>query len=203
MKINNNQKTVLWDSADVCLILMDYQDEMFSGVGSSSTDEIESQIRMLVEAAQNVGVPIILSTIGVNLGVNEPTRTSISDLIPDVVPIDRSSMNAWEDSAFRDAVVATGKRRLIMAGLWTEICLAFPVVDFLARDYEVMIPVDAVGGLTKLAHETAIARMIQAGAVPNTSLAIVTELFRDWSSDRATILRPVFNSYFRREHSIN
>ena len=91
-------------------------------------------------------------------------------------------MNAWEDRAFRDAVEKTGRKRLIFGALYTEICLAFPVVDALKDGYDVTFPVDAVGGMSQLAHGTAIQRLAHAGAVPNTALALVTELFRDWAS---------------------
>jgi hypothetical protein len=92
------------------------------------------------------------------------------------------SMNAWEDEAFRAAVQRTGKKRLIFGALYTEICLAFPVIDALRDGYDVTFVVDAVGGLSQLAHRTAVRRSTAAGAVPNTALALATELFRDWAS---------------------
>ncbi len=104
-------------------------------------------------------------------------------------------MNAWEDRPFRGAVNKTGRKRLIFCALFTEICLAFPVVDALADGYEVTFVVDAVGGLSQLAHRTAIERLSHAGAVPNTALALVTELFRDWKSPVAVKAREIIKPY--------
>jgi hypothetical protein len=120
----------------------------------------------------------VRSSVGVEMGVNQPTRPSILNELPGIEVIDRSSMNAWEDERFLEAVKA-GRKRLIIGALYTEICLAFPVVDAMADGYEVTFVVDAVGGLSQLAHRTAIERLAHAGAVPNTSLALVTELFRE------------------------
>lgn len=136
-----------------------------------------------------------LATVGVQMGVNRPTRESILAELPGVEPIDRSSMNAWEDAAFLDAVRKTGRKRLIFGALYTEICLAFPVVDALKDGYEVTYVVDAVGGLSQLAHRTAVERLAHAGAVPNTALALVTEMFRDWKSPVADKAREIIKWY--------
>jgi isochorismate hydrolase len=104
-------------------------------------------------------------------------------------------MNAWEDAAFLQAVKRTGRKRLVFGALYTEICLAFPVVDALKDGYEVTYVVDAVGGMSQLAHRTAIERLAHAGAVPNTALALVTELFRDWKSPVASQAREIIKWY--------
>ncbi len=104
-------------------------------------------------------------------------------------------MNAWEDAAFRAAVEKTGRKRLIFGALYTEICLVFPIIDAMRAGYEAMFVVDAVGGMSQLAHRTAIERLTAAGAVPNTSLALVTELFRDWKSPLADGARDVIKWY--------
>ena len=127
-------------------------------------------------------MPVVLSTVGVKFGINGPTHASILSDLPGVEPIDRTSMNAFEDRAFSDAVKNTARKRLIFGGLHTEICLTFAVVQALKDGYESMYVVDAVGGRSQAAHRTAIDRMSHAGAVPNTALAVVTELFRDWAS---------------------
>ncbi|MDB5928497.1 MAG: hypothetical protein JWR60_204 [Polaromonas sp.] len=105
-------------------------------------------------------------------------------------------MNAWEDDAFRQAVTATGKRRLVFGALYTEIYLAFPVEDALKEGYEAMFVVDAVGGMTALGHDVAVSRLTSAGAVPNTTVALVTELFRDLKSPLAGKAREVFDWYW-------
>nr|NUR36969.1 isochorismatase family protein [Sphingomonas sp.] len=181
---------------DAALILIDYQKEMFETVRSETPAElIDLNVRLLIKAAKAFEMPIILSTVGVQMGVNHPTRQSILDELPGLDPIDRSSMNAWEDLPFREAVRQTGRSRLIIGALYTEICLAYPVVEALKDGYDVSFPVDAVGGLSQLAHRTAIERLAHAGAVPNTALAIVTELFRDWKSSAAEKARPIIRQY--------
>jgi isochorismate hydrolase len=110
--------------------------------------------------------------------------------------MDRTSMNAFEDDAFVAAIKNTGRKRLIVGDLHTEICLAFAVVQALKNDYEVMFVTDAVGGRSQVAHRTAIERTAHAGAVPNTALAVLTELFRDWKSPLAGKAREVIGWYF-------
>ncbi|MGC1458454.1 MAG: isochorismatase family protein, partial [Steroidobacteraceae bacterium] len=149
----------------------------------------------LIRAAKAFKIPIVLSSVGVEMGVNRPTRASIRKELPELAVIDRSSMDAWEDKAFRSAVEKTGKKKLIFGALYTEICLAFPIVDAMRDGYEAMFVVDAVGGMSQLAHRTAIERLTAAGAVPNTSLALVTELFRDWKSPIANKARDVITWY--------
>jgi len=191
-----NKPPGVWKHEDAALILIDYQKEMFDTVRSETPAElIDLNVRLLIKAAKAFDMPIVLSTVGVEMGVNGPTRQSILDELPGIQIIDRSSMNAWEDRPFREAVNKTGRKRLIFCALFTEICLAFPVVDALADGYEVTFVVDAVGGLSQLAHRTAIERLSHAGAVPNTALALVTELFRDWKSPVAVKAREIIKPY--------
>jgi nicotinamidase-related amidase len=186
----------IWKHDEVALVLIDYQEEMFENIRSETGAElIDLNVRLLIKAAKAFGIPVVLSTVGVEMGVNRPTRKSILNELPGVQVIDRSSMNAWEDEAFRTAVVKTGRKRLIFGALYTEICLAFPVVHALADGYDVSFVADAVGGLSQLAHRTAVDRLVQAGAVPHTALALVTEFFRDWKSPLAARGREIIKDY--------
>jgi len=186
----------VWNHDEVALLLIDYQKEMFEQIHSETGPErIDLNVRFLIRVANAVGIPVILSTVGVEMGVNGPTRSSIAAELPDARVIDRSSMNAWEDTEFREAVTATNKKRLIVCALYTEICLVFPVIEALKEGFEVMYVADAVGGRSKLAHATALHRMANAGAIPNTALALSTELFRDWKSAQAERLRPILVWY--------
>ncbi|MBC7843393.1 MAG: isochorismatase family protein [Gemmatimonadaceae bacterium] len=191
----------MWKREDVALLLIDYQEEMFANIRSTTpADLVELNVRLLIRTAKAFDIPIILSTVGVGMGVNKPTRAAISDELPGITIIDRSSMNAWEDDAFLSAVKATGKRRLVFGALYTEICLAFPVVDALKDGYDVSYVVDAVGGMSALGHDTAITRMAHAGAVPNTAVALVTELFRDWKDPVSGKVREIVGWYLS-EHA--
>jgi nicotinamidase-related amidase len=191
--------TGLFRHEESVLILIDYQPEMFEQVRSEPSENlIDLNVRLLISAAKAFDMPIILSTVGVKLGVNHPTMKSIRSAIPDAVPeIDRSTMDAWEDETFRKAVISTGRKRLIFGALWTEICLAFPVLEAMKAGYDVTFVADAVGGRSQLTHQTAIQRLAHAGAVPNTSLALVTELFRDWKSPLGKKAQEFIGPYYK------
>lgn len=195
--MTNVQSLGVWKHQDVALLLIDYQEEMFSNIRSTTpADLVELNVRFLIRIAKAFDIPIVLSTVGVGMGVNKPTRAAITEELPGVTIIDRSSMNAWEDEAFHAAVKATGKRKLVFGALYTEICLAFPVLDAIKENYDVSYVVDAVGGMSVLAHDTAITRLAHAGAVPNTTVALVTELFRDWKDPISDKAREVFGWYW-------
>lgn len=186
----------VWNHDEVALLLIDYQEEMFANIRSEVGPElVDLNTRYLIRVAKAVGIPVILSTVGVQMGVNEPTRASIAAELPDAEIIDRSTMNAWEDETFRAAVTATGRRRLIFGALYTEICLAYPVVEALKEGFETMFVADAVGGQSQVAHAVALDRLVQAGAIPNTVLALSTEIFRDWKTAEAQKLRPIIMWY--------
>src|SRR6266487_58496 len=188
----------VWTADDCALVLIDYQKEMFEVIRSDpSADLVEMHVRLLAKTAKAFGLPIVLTTVGVGAGFNGPTLPSILSELDGIDPIDRYSMNAFEDTAFSEAVRATGRKRLIIGGLHTEICLAFASVQALKDGYDVMFVTDAVGGRSQASHRTGIERLSHAGAVPTTALAVVTELFRDWASPLAAPALEVIHWYFR------
>jgi nicotinamidase-related amidase len=192
-----NRDLGVWTYEDCALVLIDYQNEMFEVIRSeTSADLVDLNVRLLARAAKGFAMPIVLSTVGVEFGFNGPTRDSVLAELDGIEPIDRSSMNAFEDEAFAEALKGTGRKRLIIGGLHTEICLTNATTSGLKEGYKVMFPADAVGGRSQTAHRTAIERLAHAGAVPTTSLAIVTELFRDWASPQAGPANEVINWYF-------
>jgi nicotinamidase-related amidase len=192
----NDQRGV-WTHEDCALVLIDFQNEMFEVIRSETpADLVELNVRLLAKSAKGFGMPVVLSTVGVGFGFNGPTRPAILAELDGVEVIDRSSMNAFEDDAFRAAVEATGRRRLIIAGLHTEICQSFATVAALKDGYDVMYVTDAVGGRSQVAHRTGIERLAHAGAVPTTALAVTTELFRDWASPEAAAALKVIHWYF-------
>lgn len=199
-----NKDLGVWTYDDCALLLIDYQNEMFETIRSeTSADIADLNVRLLAKAAKAFNMPVVLSTVGVKYGINAPTHASILSELPGVEAIDRTSMNAFEDRAFSDAVKKTGRKRLIFGGLHTEICLTFAVVQALKNGYESMFVVDAVGGRSQAAHRTAIERLAHAGAVPNTALAVVTELFRDWASPLVDKAREVIYWYFAEVAKLN
>jgi nicotinamidase-related amidase len=192
-----NKELGVWTYEDCALVLIDHQKEMFEVIRSETdADLVELNVRLLAKTAKALDMPIVLSTVGVEFGLNGPTLPSILSELDGIEPIDRSSMNAFEDDAFREAVKATGRRRLIIAGLHTEICLTFATVQALKDGYDVMFVTDAVGGRSQIAHRTGIERLSHAGAVPTTALAVNTELFRDWATPAAGPALEVIHWYF-------
>jgi nicotinamidase-related amidase len=125
-------------------------------------------------------LPVVLSTVNVKSGRNQPTIKPLQDVLDGVESFDRSTINAWEDKEFLQAVKATGRKKLIMTALWTEACLTFPAIDALREGYEVYPVVDAVGGTSVEAHRAGLERIVQAGARPVSWVQVLCELQRDW-----------------------
>ena len=141
---------------------------------------IELNVRTLAKMAVAFKIPVILSTVGVEMGANGPTIESLRSVLPHVQDIDRSTMNAWGDPKFVTAVKATGRKRLVMCGILTSACLTYPVVSALADGYEVTFIEDAVGDSSRRQHDTAVLRLAHAGAIPNTTVGMIAEWFLDW-----------------------
>lgn len=165
--------------SDCALALIDYQPAMFAGVHSHDRTTIMQNVQVVAKAARLFKLPTILSTVAAESfsGLMIP---EISNVFPGQPPIDRTSINAWLDSNFRSAIGKTGRKKIVVAGLWTEACVLFPTLDLLQAGYEVYVPTDACGDITEEAHERAVQRLIQAGAVPVTSLQFLFELQQDW-----------------------
>jgi len=178
------------------LALIDFQPEQYSTVTTASREEIDLNVVALARLARLYDVPVVLSTVGVDLGVNKGTSQVILDELPGVAEIDRTGVNAWEDADFRSAIEATGRRKVVIAGLWTEVCLTFPTLDMLAEGYQVHPVADAVGGISQVAHERAFGRMIAAGAQPVTAISFGSELMRNWARPDSDKLRQVMRWYF-------
>jgi nicotinamidase-related amidase len=165
---------------DCALALVDYQPAMFSGVNSHDRTTIVQNVQIIAKSARLFKVPTILSTVAAE-SFSGAMIPEVSNIFPDRVPIDRTSINAWLDRNFRGAIEKTGKKKIVLAGLWTEACVLFPTLDLLQSGYEVYVPTDACGDISTEAHERAVARLVQAGAVPITSLQFLFELQQDWA----------------------
>jgi nicotinamidase-related amidase len=187
----NGESAGVWDGEQCALLLMDYQDNTLGNVFEQDRRVIELNVRTVAAAALSLNIPVVLSTVGVGMGLNGPTVPSLQAALPDHVAIDRTTTNAWEDPAFLAAVKATGRTRLVMGGILTSVCLAYPVVSALADGYQVTFIEDAVGDMYKEMHDTAVLRLAHAGAVPNTAKAMLTEWFRDLTSAGAAAVKDV------------
>jgi nicotinamidase-related amidase len=168
---------------NAALVVIDYQPPQFSAVHSIDPDLLLENIVSTVKTANAFGMPIVHSTINVKTGRSETTVPRLAELLGAYPAIDRTSTNAWEDAEFLAAVRATGRRKLILCALWTEICMAFPALDALREGYDVYPVVDAIGGTSEEAHRMGLERVVQAGAQPVTWVALAVELQRDWARE--------------------
>src|ERR1700758_2129926 len=168
---------------NAALLLIDYQPNQIAGVRSMDTDLLVKNVVSTVRLVKVFGMPIVHSTVNVASGRGKPTLPELAELLQDNPPIDRTTINAWEDPDFLAAVRATGRRKLILCALWTEMCMAFPALDALREGYDVYPVVDAIGGTSEDAHRTGIERVVQAGAQPVTWVALAVELQRDWARE--------------------
>lgn len=163
------------------LVVIDYQPTQFGTVRSIDPDLLTRNIVSVARIAKTYGLPIVLSTVNVAANGLPPTIPELREVLEDLVEIDRTQINAWEDVEFRHAVEATGRKKLIMTALWTEVCLTFPSLDALRAGYEVFPVVDAVGGTSLEAHRSGLERIAQAGAQPVSWVSLACELQRDWA----------------------
>ena len=186
----------VWDASECALMFIDYQEHVLDVIFAQDRRVIELNVRTLAHMAVAFHIPVILSTVGVEMGATRPTIESLRSILPGIQDIDRSSMNAWADQKFVDAVKATGRRRLVMCGISTSACLTYPVVSALADGYEVMFIEDAVGDSSERQHETAVLRLAQAGAIPNTTVGMIAEWFLDWKLPVADEWRKVAAPYY-------
>ena len=178
------------------LLIIDYQPVQVSSIRSMPREELVFNITGVARAAINYGVPVIHSTVNVSTGRNKPPIRQLQDVLGHLPTYDRTTVNAWEDVEFKQAVKALGRRKLIMTALWTEVCLTFPALDALLEGYEVYVPVDAVGGTSVAAHEAGLRRVEQAGGQMTSRVQLYCELQRDWARE-ATIpgFMDVFESF--------
>ncbi|MFZ2196546.1 MAG: hydrolase [Thermodesulfovibrionales bacterium] len=162
------------------LVLIDHQPQMAFATRSIDGQTLVNNVTGLAKSAKVFNVPTVLTTVAAK-SFSGPLFPTVQAVFPGLKPIDRTTMNAWEDNNFVDAVKKTGKKKLVMAALWTEVCLATAALSALDSGYEVYIVTDASGGVTTEAHDMAIKRMVQAGAVPVTWLQVLLEWQRDWA----------------------
>lgn len=161
-------------------IIIDYQPVQVNSIASMDRQLLVNNIVGTAKAAVAYGLPIVHSTVNVGSGLNKPPIPQLRKVLADHPTYDRTTINAWEDTAFRDAVQATGRRKLIMTALWTEACLTFPALDALKEGYEVYVVVDAVGGTSLAAHDAGLRRIEQAGGRMISVPQLFCELQRDW-----------------------
>jgi nicotinamidase-related amidase len=174
---------------NAALVIIDYQPSQISSAKSMDEKPLIDNIVRVARTAAVFDLPIVLSTVGVASGNNQPTISQLRDVLPGATELDRSTINAWEDIEFKQAVRATGRKNLIMTALWTEVCLAFPSLDALSEGYSVFPVVDAVAGTSAESHRAGLERIVKAGAQPISWVSLACELQRDWG--RSATIGPI------------
>ena len=170
----------LLDSANHALVLIDHQPQMAFATQSHPIELIRNNASMVAKAAKTFNVSTVITSVAAK-SFSGPIFSEITDIFPNEKIIDRTTMNTWEDQNAYKAITGKKKKKIVFAGLWTEVCIVGPVLSAISEGYEVYVITDACGGVSKEAHDMAVQRMIQAGAQPITSLQYLLELQRDWS----------------------
>jgi nicotinamidase-related amidase len=170
----------LLNPQNCAVIFIDHQPQMTFGVTSIDRQALTNNVVGLAKAAKVFQVPVILTSVETK-SFSGYIWPQLLEVFPGQAPIERTSMNSWEDATLVAAVEQTGRKKLVLAGLWTEVCVVFPALQALAAGYEVYVVEDACGGTSVAAHTAAMQRLIQAGAVPVTWLQVLLEFQRDWA----------------------
>jgi nicotinamidase-related amidase len=186
---------------NAALLLIDYQPAQVASVRSVDHDLLVKNAVSTVRTIKTFGVPVVHSTVNVASGQGQPTIPELAGLLEDDKPLDRTTVNSWEDTEFLAAVRATGRRKLIFCALWTEVCLAFTALDALHEGYEAYPVVDAIGGTSVESHRAGLERVIQAGGQPITWVSLACELQRDWARQDtvAAVIEIVLTDRLRKE----
>ena len=166
---------------NAALLVIDYQPSQIGAVRSMDHALLLKNAVSTVKIAKAFGLPIVHSTVAVASGRQKPTLPELTEVLEGNAPIDRTSINSWEDADFVAAVRSTGRRKLIFCALWTEVCMAFPALDALREGFEVYPVVDAIGGTSVEAHRAGLERVTLAGGQPISWVSLACELQRDWA----------------------
>jgi nicotinamidase-related amidase len=167
---------------DNCVVaIIDLQPQMLFGVANFDRQTVINNNLVLTKAARVFDVPLVLSTVE-SKAFSGQMWPQIQAVFPQQAPIERSSMNSWDDANFVKAIEQTGRKKIVLAGLWTETCVALPTVQAIHDGYEIYVVEDCCGDVTQLSHDNAMKRVIQAGAKPVTALSVMLEWQRDWAA---------------------
>lgn len=166
---------------DNCVFaFIDLQPQMLFGVSSHDRQSIINNNLVLAKAAGVFGVPVVLSTVE-SKSFSGNTWPQLLAALPGSTPVERTSMNSWDDAGFVAAIQKTGRKKIVLSGLWTETCVALPTVQAIHDGYEIYVAEDCCGDVSPLSHDNAMKRVVQAGARPVTALSVMLELQRDWA----------------------
>jgi nicotinamidase-related amidase len=171
----------LYTPQDSAVVFIDHQPQMTFGVANIDRATLINNVTLLAKVAKEFQVPAVLTAVETE-SFSGYIWPQLLDVYPGHQVVERSSMNAWDDIGFRDAIKATGKKNILLTGLWTEVCVTWPTLNMLAEDYTIYVVEDCCGGTSAAAHEAALSRMVQAGAIRLTTIAALLEWQRDWAN---------------------
>lgn len=175
-----NQYHKLYTPQDSAVVFIDHQPQMLFGVGGIDRAAFINNVTLLAKAAKEFKVPTVLTAVETE-GFSGYVFPQLLDVFPGQEVIERSSMNSWDSEGFRNAIKATGRKNILMTGLWTEVCIAWPTIEMLGAGYNIYVVEDCCGATSAVAHEAALSRMVQAGAIRTTTIAAILEWQRDWA----------------------
>src|SRR5438034_4036464 len=170
----------LYTPQDTAVVFIDFQPQMTFGVASMDRALMMNNVVLLAKVAKEFGVPTVLTSVETE-GFSGYVWPQLLDVFPGQPVVERSSMNSWDDAGFRKAIEATGKKNIIMTGLWTEVCVTWPTIEMIAAGYNIYVVEDCCGATSPAAQEAALSRMVQAGAVRLTAIGALLEWQRDWA----------------------
>lgn len=166
---------------DAAVVFIDHQPQMIFGVANMDRQTLINNVVLLAKGAKTFGVPTVLTAVETE-GFSGYIYPQLLDVLPGQPVVERSSMNSWDDPGFRKAIEATGRKNILLSGLWTEVCIAWPAIDMIGAGYNIYVVEDACGATSPVAQDAALSRMVQAGAVRMTTIATVLEFQRDWKN---------------------
>ena len=170
----------LYTADDAVVVFIDHQPQMTFGVAGTDRATLINNVTLFAKVAKEFNVPAILTAVETE-SLSGYIWPQLLDVFPGQKVIERTSMNSWDSSEFRDAIKATGRKNIILTGLWTEVCVTWPAIEMLGAGYNIYVVEDCCGATSPAAHEAALSRMVQAGAVRLTTIAALLEFQRDWA----------------------
>lgn len=170
----------LYTPEDSAVVFIDHQPQMTFGVANIDRATLINNVTLLAKVAKEYNVPAVLTAVETE-SFSGYVWPQLLDVFPGHKVVERTSMNSWDDAGFRAAIEGTGRKNIIMTGLWTEVCVTWPAVEMLGEGYNIYVVDDCCGATSPAAHEAALSRMVQAGAIRTTTIAALLEWQRDWA----------------------
>jgi nicotinamidase-related amidase len=175
-----NQYNKLYTAQDSAVVFIDHQPQMTFGVANIDRASLINNVTLLAKVAKEYNVPVVLTAVETE-SFSGYVWPQLLDVFPGQNVVERTSMNSWDDAGFRKAIEATGRKNILMCGLWTEVCVTWPTIEMLGAGYNVYVVEDCCGATSPAAHEASLSRMVQAGAVRLTAIPALLEWQRDWA----------------------